>query len=87
MAITNLAAATSVNSMLRSNSIIVEIGGSIRRITLDKLMDAINSEQEGILRQVAWGQELMEGQTSTNWIAGRVGNRLMYQEYESLCGR
>lgn len=87
MSITNLAAATTVSSMLRSNSIIVEIGGSIRRITLDKLMDAINSEQEGILRQVAWGQELMESQSSTNWISGRVGNRLMYQEYESLCGR
>lgn len=87
MAQQNLAAVSTVSSMLRSNSVLVEIGGSVRRITLDKLMDAINSEQEGILRQVAWGQELMEGQTSTNWLAGRVGNRLMYQEYESMCGR
>lgn len=87
MAQQNLAAVSTVSSMLRSNSVLVEIGGSVRRITLDKLMDAINSEQEGILRQVAWGQEIMEGQTSTNWIAGRVGNRLMWQEYESMCGR
>lgn len=87
MAQQNLAAVSTVSSMLRSNSVLVEIGGAVRRITLDKLMDAINSEQEGILRQVAWGQEIMEEQTSTNWLAGRVGNRLMWQEYESMCGR
>lgn len=87
MAQQNLGAVSSVSSMLRTNSVYVEIGGAVRRITLDKLMDAINSEQEGILRQVAWGQEIMEGQTSTNWLAGRVGNRLMWQEYESMCGR
>ena len=51
MSLTNLAAVSTVASMLRSNSIIVEVGGAVRRITLDKLMDAINSEQEGILRQ------------------------------------
>ena len=55
MAQQNLAAVSTVSSMLRTNSVLVEIGGAVRRITLDKLMDAINSEQEGILRQVAWG--------------------------------
>ena len=39
------------------------------------------------LDQIAWGQEIMETQTSTNWTAGMIGNRSMWQEYESKCGR
>ena len=44
-------------------------------------------DQDYTLRNIAWGQELMEGQTSTDWSAGRVGNLTMFAEYEALCGR
>ena len=44
-------------------------------------------DQDYTLRNIAWGQELMEGQTSTDWTAGRVGNLTMFAEYEALCGR
>jgi len=79
-----LAQAESVNSMLRSNSVLVEIDGAVRRITLDKLMDAINENETELLRQVAWGVPLKET-SNTNW--GVVGNRLMWEEYKSHIGR
>ena len=44
-------------------------------------------DQDTTLRSIAWGQELMEGQSSTDWTAGRVGNLTMFAEYEALCGR
>lgn len=76
----------SVSNMLMSNSVLVEIGGSIKRIPLGDLRDVINAGGENILRQIAWGIEIMEWQSSTNWNAGKVGNYLMWQEFESMCG-
>lgn len=87
MAYKNLGEAPSVSSMLLDNSIMVEIGGSIKRITLDKLIDNINEGGEMLLRQIAWGQEIQEWKTSTDWTSGQVGNRLLWQEFESMCGR
>ena len=40
-----------------------------------------------VLSQIAWGQEIMEGQSSTDWTSGMVGNRSLFREYESKCGR
>lgn len=40
-----------------------------------------------VLSQIAWGQEIMEGQSSTDWTAGQIGNRSLWAEYESKCGR
>lgn len=79
-----LAQADSVTSMLRTNSVMVEIDGAIRRITLDKLMDAINEDETELLRQVAWGVPLKET-ANTEW--GVIGNRLMWEEYKSHIGR
>lgn len=82
----NLATVTAVTNMLRTNSIIVEVGGSIRRITLDKLIDAINGGNEALLRAVAWGVPIKQAiQSSPNY--GRVGNLDMWAEYKSKCGR
>lgn len=39
------------------------------------------------LEQIAWGQEIMEDQSSTDWTAGMIGNRSLWAEYESKCGR
>ena len=82
----NLATAAQVQTMLRTNSVFVEIDGSIRRISLDNLMSAINEGNEQLLRQVAWGVPIKDTiQSSPDW--GRVGNLDMWEEYKSLSGR
>lgn len=81
-----LANAQMVSSMLRTNSVLVEIDGSIRRISLDNLMTSINEGNEQLLRQVAWGVPIKDTiQSSPVW--GRVGNLDMWEEYKSLSGR
>lgn len=85
MANQNLGNATLVSTMLKGNSVLVEIDGSIRRITLDNLMNAINKDDEQLLRQVAWGVPIKQNQTSPEW--GVVGNIGMWNEYKSMCGR
>ena len=86
MTINNLGTAQTVQSMLRSNSVLVEVGGSVRRITLDNLMNSINAGNEQLLRQVAWGVPLQpNGKTSTDW--GNVGNIGMYEEFDRASGR
>lgn len=81
-----LGSETSVSSMLRSNSVLVEVGGSVRRITLENFMNAINAGDEQLLRQVAWGVPIKQASTSsTNW--GRIGNLTAWQEYKLNCGR
>lgn len=86
MAKKNLATATSVENMLRTNSIIIEVGGSIRRITLDNLMNAINEGNEELLRSVAWCVPIKHtSQSSPAW--GRSGNLDMWEEYKQHSGR
>lgn len=86
MGLQNLANATSVGTMLRSNSVLVEIGGTVRRISLDNLMSALNEGNEQLLRQVAWGNEIKEYQSSTAW-GPLLGNATMLAEYEAMSGR
>lgn len=85
MANQDLGTATLVTSALKSNCVFMEINGSVRRITLDNLMDVINTGDEMLLRQVAWGVPLKQNQTSQAW--GVIGNTGMRAEYESMCGR
>lgn len=86
MANKNLGAAPYVTNMLRSNSVLVEIGGATRRIKLDDLMNAINQGDEQLLRQVAWGVPLKQTtQSSPSW--GRIGNISMWEEYKRNSGR
>ena len=81
----DLAAALAVSSILRTDSILVEVGGSVRRITLDNLMDAINEGNQELLRQVAWGVPLKQTtQSSPSW--GRVGNLTMWEQYKEKMG-
>ena len=82
----NLAEANKVSNILHTDSVIVEVGGSIRRITLDKLIDAINYGDNELLRSVAWGVPIKQSvQSSPDW--GRVGNLDLWEEYKSLSGR
>ena len=77
---------TKVSTMLRNNSILIEVGGSVRRIELDKFMGAINSGDEQLLRQVAWGVPIKQAtQSSTNY--GVIGNLTAWQEYKLMSGR
>ena len=86
MALKSLATAAQVQSILKTNSIMVEVDGSIRRISLDKFIDSINAGNEELLRSVAWGVPLKQGsQTSSLW--GRVGNLDMWALFKSQCGR
>lgn len=81
----NLATADAVTTMLQSNSVIVEVGGSIRRITLAHLIDAINAGDAELLHSVAWGVPLKQNQSSPAW--GRVGNLNLWAEYKRRSGR
>ncbi len=85
MAKKNLGTATPVTSALRSNSVLIEVGGSIRRITIDNLMNVINTGDEQLLRQVAWGVPCKQNQTAQAW--GVIGNVGMFAEYASMVGR
>lgn len=86
MANKNLATATSVSSMLKSNSLIVEIGGSIRRISMEDFETAMNEGQAELLHQVAWGFPLKDAtQTSPAW--GMIGNIAAYNSYKAKVGR
>lgn len=85
MAKKSLGTATAVTTALHTNSVLVEVGGSIRRITIDNLMDVINTGDEMLLRQVAWGIPLKQNQSSTAW--GVIGNEGLRSEYESQIGR
>lgn len=85
MAKKNLATADAVTTMLQSNSVIVEVGGSIRRITLAHLIDAINAGDAELLHSVAWGVPLKQNQSSPVW--GRVGNLNLWAEYKRRSGR
>jgi hypothetical protein len=87
MANTNdLAAASQVASILRTNSIMCEVDGSIKRITLDNLMNSINEGDEQLLRQVAWGVPILDtSQSSPEW--GVIGNTSMRDEWNRMKGR
>ena len=86
MANKNLGSASYVSNMLLTNSVLVEVGGSVRRIKLSDLMNAVNEGNEQLLRQVAWGVPLQpSGVSGTNW--GRVGNLGMWEEYKRSGGR
>lgn len=72
--------------MLRTDSVMVEVGGSVRRISLDDFTNAINAGDEQLLRQVAWGVPIKQSiQSSTNY--GRIGNLTAWEEYKLRSGR
>jgi hypothetical protein len=81
----DLATATTVTTALKSNSVLLEVDGSIRRIQIEDLMSVLNSGDDMLLRQVAWGIPILQNQSSQAW--GVIGNTGMRDEYESRCGR
>lgn len=68
-----------------TDHILVEVGGSIKRMTVEELMNTINQGGEEALREFAWGVPIKQGvQSSQNW--GVVGNRDMYEAWKAQCG-
>lgn len=84
MAKKSLATASLVTSMMKTGTVIVEIDGSIRRITLDNLINVINDGGNEMLRQLAIGIPIKQTQSSPDW--GRVGNLDIWEAYKSQCG-
>ena len=85
MAKKNLGTATPVSAMQKGNSVIIEVGGSVRRITLTDFIAAINEGETELLYSSAWGIPLKQTQSSPAW--GRVGNLNLWEEYKSQAGR
>lgn len=86
MASKSLGSESIVSSMLKSNSVLVEIDGNVRRIPLDNLMNAINIGNEQLLRQVAWGVPLKHKIQSSTYY-GVIGNTTSWEEYKRMSGR
>lgn len=59
--------------------------GSLKSITKANLINTLNTDDEMLLRQVAWGVPLKQTQSSTAW--GVVGNEGLRSQYESQIGR
>jgi hypothetical protein len=76
----NLAEAEMTTTMVKKDTIVIEQGGSVKRITFDNLLASINSGDEQILRQVAWGVPL-ESNTSGEW--GVIGNTTLRDEWNN----
>lgn len=77
---------TLMNSMLRSDSVMIEVGGNVRRISLENFMNAINTGNEQLLRQVAWGIPLKH-KTQSSTAYGVIGNTSAWAEYKRMSGR
>ncbi len=86
MANKSLGNATKVASMLHSNTLLIEVDGAIRRITMDDFEAAMNEGQSALLHEVAWGIPIKDGvQSSPAW--GMVGNTAAYTSYKAKVGR
>ncbi len=86
MAKKTLGSETLVSSMLRTNSVLIEVGGSVRRITLENFMNAINAGDEQLLRQVARGVPIKQSIQGSTYY-GRIGNLTAWEEYKLQSGR
>lgn len=83
----DLAKVGAVNSMLASDCVMVEIGGSIKRISVKDFMNSIQTGSLS-LSQYAWGIPIYQfpsSKTSPEW--GRVGNLDMWAQYKEATGR
>jgi hypothetical protein len=76
----NLAEVELTTTMVKGDTIIIEQGGSIKRIKFDDLLGSINSGDEQALRQVAWGVPL-EINSSGEW--GTLGNTTLRDEWNN----
>ena len=81
----DLGTADVVTSALKTDYVMVTVNGSVKRISIDNLMNVLNTGDDMLLRQVAWGIPIKQTQSSQAW--GVYGNTGMRDDYESKCGR
>ena len=81
----NLANIAPTSALLLSDYIMSIQGGSIRKITVEDFLNSINSGEEELLREVAWGVTIKDDASSQQWEF--VGNLAARDEYLSLIGR
>ena len=79
----NLATVASVSSMVKGDTLLIEVGGSLRRIKLSDLANSISTNQLD-LSLIAWGTYLKET-SDTQW--GVCGNQTKWNEFKSSLGR
>lgn len=82
---TNLGAVSSLDKISTNNSLIAEVDGAIKRVSLENLMNSMSKNDGLRLHQVAWGVPLKEASASRDW--GLVGSRSMFDLYCSKIGR
>lgn len=86
MAKQNIGNAQASEGMTEQDSVYIEQGGSLRRIKLAKLRDAISKGGELVLSQIAWGVNIKQDQTTTTaW--GTCGNKALWEDYKARSGR
>jgi hypothetical protein len=82
----DLAQVPPVTQLTKDQYVMCQVDGSMKRITLDNLMNSINAGNEELLREVAWGCPVKQAvQSSQNW--GMIGNRDLYAQFKSMVGR
>lgn len=80
----NLATVATVSSMVKGDTLLIEVGGSLRRIKLSDLANSIQTNQLD-LALIAWGTPIKQDEDSQNW--GRIGNLSLWEEYKRSIGR
>ena len=82
MAKKNIASATKVASMLDNDSLMIEAGGSLRRLPLNNFRESLNQNDEQILREVAFYIDINEpsskGSTRVD-VGGNMGMRELWE--------
>jgi hypothetical protein len=82
-----LGSVTEVTTALSTNDVLVEIGGSIRRLPISALADIINNGGTMILSQIAWCVPIKQSNTYSSTYYGVSGNTAMYAEWKRRVGR
>jgi len=80
----DLATVDTITQLLKSQGLLAVVDGSIKQITMEKLMDSMNVGQEQLLRQVAWGTYI---EYSSSTSCPQIGNLTMRDVFFAQRGR
>lgn len=81
----DIAQADIVQGATPQDNFMIEVGGSIRRIAIEKMKEVMTTDDTMNLRQNAWGIKCTQNLSSQNWEV--VGNQALLNEYISRIGR
>lgn len=80
---TNLGNAPAVASMMNDQSLLIEVGGSPRRISLENFRNSLNLEDEQLLREVAFYIDLNKASSLGSTRVDVGGNTRMREMWEN----